>query len=69
MRALLHVYAIRVSTIQELRCTLGNNPTLEGVIGKLIAFEMSNFDNYTLATIEYSLNHNWFLARKEKENM
>lgn len=44
-RTLLHIYAIRVSTIQQLRCTLGKNLTLEGVVGRHFAFEMSSFDN------------------------
>lgn len=65
---LLHIYVIRVFAIQELRCTPSNVITLEGVIGRIITFEMSNFDNYTPNTIEsIILNYNWFLARKQKE--
>lgn len=67
LRNLLPIYVIRVSAIQELRCTPGNNLSLEGVIGRLIAFEMSNLDNYTPATIE-SASSNWFLV-KGKTNM
>ena len=43
---LLPIYAIRVSFIQELRCILGNKLSLEGIVGRLNAFELSNFDNY-----------------------
>ena len=32
LRTLLPIYAIRVLAIQELRCTTGNNLTLEGLI-------------------------------------
>ena len=38
LRTLLPIYAIRVSTIQELRCIPRNNLTLEGLEGRLIAF-------------------------------
>lgn len=69
LRTLLPIYAIRVSTIQELRCTLGNALTLEGVIGRLTTFEMSNFDNYTPTTIEYAFKSQLVLSKKEKENM
>ena len=46
LRTLLPIYAIRVSAIQELRCVPGNNLSFEGIIGRLTAFELSNFDNY-----------------------
>ena len=46
LRTLLPIYAIRVSAIQELRCVQGNTLTFEGIIGRLTAFELSNFDNY-----------------------
>lgn len=52
LTTLFPIYAIRVSTILELRFILGNNLTLEGVIGILTSSEMANFDNYTTATIE-----------------
>lgn len=49
---LLPIYEIRVSTIQELRCTLGNDLTLDSLIGRLTAFELSKFDNYTPSSVE-----------------
>ena len=52
LRTLLHIYAIRVSTIQELRCISKNNLTLEGLVGRLASFELSNFHNYKLENIE-----------------
>ena len=54
LRILLLFYAIRVSKIQELRCILGNNLTLEGLVGRLTTFELSNFDNYKPTNIESS---------------
>ena len=45
LRTLLNVYSIRFFGIQELKCTWVKNLTLEGVIGRFIAFEMSIFDN------------------------
>lgn len=38
LRTLLPIYAIRVSIIQELRCALGSNLTLEGLVGRLTIF-------------------------------
>ena len=54
LRALLHIYAIRVSVIQELRCILGNTLSLEGLVGRLTTFELSNFDNYKSESTESS---------------
>ena len=56
LRILLPIYAIRVSTIQEFRCILGNNLTLEGLVGRLTTFELSNFDNYKLESLESAFN-------------
>ena len=56
LRTLLPIYAIRVSAIQELRCILGNNLTLEGLVGRLAAFELSNFENYKLERFESAFN-------------
>ena len=52
LRILLPIYAIRVSAIQELRCIPRNNLSLEGLVSRLIAFELSNFDNYKPENIE-----------------
>ena len=52
LRTLLPIYAIRVSTIQELRCIPGNDLSLEGLVGRFTTFELSNFDNYKLENIE-----------------
>ena len=55
LRTLLPIYAIRVFAIQELRCTPGTDLTLKGMVGRLIAFELSNFDNYKPENVESTL--------------
>lgn len=52
LRTFHPIYAIRVSAIQELRCVPGNNLSLEGIIGRLTAFDLSNFDNYRPNNVE-----------------
>ena len=52
LRTLLPIYAIRVSSTYELRCILGNNLVLKGLVGRLTAFELSNFDNYKPESLE-----------------
>ena len=54
LRTFLPIYSIRVSTIQEMRCTPSSDITLEGFFGRLTAFEISNFYNFTLGSIELS---------------
>lgn len=45
LRNLLPIYAIRVFSIQELKCTPCNDLLLDILIGRLSAFQLSNFDN------------------------
>ena len=52
LRTLLPIYVIRVSTIQELRCIPGNKLIIEGLVGRLTTFELSNFDNYKPESLE-----------------
>ena len=49
-----------------MRCTPSNDLTLERVIGRLISFEMLNFDNYTPATIKSSFKSQLVLSKKGK---
>ena len=44
-RTLFPISVVRVSTIQEMRCMPGNDLTLGGLVGRLTAFELYNFDN------------------------
>ena len=69
LRTLLLIYVIRVFTIQELRCTSSNILTLESVIGRLTNFEISNFDNYTLATIESSFKSQLILRKRKDKHV
>src|SRR5271156_6944421 len=54
LRTLLPVYAIRVSAIQEMRVVAKNTVTLDSLIGRLISFEINNFDNSVLPSIEFA---------------
>ena len=42
----LPIYAIRVSTIQEMRCDPNKKLTLDALVEKLTSFELDNYDNY-----------------------
>ena len=55
-----------VSIIQELRCTPSDDLTLEVVIGRLNTFEMSNFNNFTLAYVDFSFKSQLVLSKKGK---
>ena len=46
LRTLLPIYAIRVSTIQEMRCDPNSKITLDALVGRLTSFELDNYDNY-----------------------
>ena len=46
LRTLLLVYAIGVSSIQERRCEENHKINLDVIVGRLIAFELDNYDNY-----------------------
>ncbi|MDF3681127.1 hypothetical protein P3S38_29575 [Enterobacter hormaechei] len=41
------VYAIKVSSIQEMRCDPNNKIGLDALVGRLTKFELDNYDNYT----------------------
>ena len=66
LRTLLPIYAIRVSTIQELRCIPGTKLTLEGIVGRLTAFELSNFDNYRPENLESAFKAKLLLKDTEE---
>ena len=66
LRTFLPINAIRVSTIQELRCIPGNKLNLEGIVGRLTAFELSNFDNYRHENLESTLKSMLFLKDTEQ---
>ena len=61
LRTLLPISTIRVFAIQELRCILGNNLTLEGLVGRLTTFELSNFDNYKPESLESAFKAKFLL--------
>ena len=55
LRTLLPIYAIRVSTIQELRCILGNNLILEGLVGRLATFDIEVKENSKVSYLSFIL--------------
>ena len=67
LRTLLLIYDIRVSTIQELRCSLGNDLTLDSLVGRQTTFELSDFDNFTTPAIESSFNSQLVLHEPKKK--
>ena len=54
LRTLLPKYAIRFFAIQELTCIPNNVISLEGLVGRLTAFELDNFGNVSFENIETS---------------
>ena len=52
LRTLLPIYVIIFSSIQELRCIRGTNMSIEGLVGRLTTFELSNFDNFKSENVE-----------------
>ena len=69
LRTILPIYAIRVFAIQELRCIPGNNLTLEGLVGRLTTFELSNFDNYKLESLESTFKAKFLLKDFDEKNL
>ena len=66
LRTLLLIYAIRVLAIQELRCILGIKLSLEGIVGRLTAFEFSNFDNYKPKNLESAFKAKLMIKETEE---
>ena len=56
LRTFLPIYAIRVSSFQEVRCDSSNKIGSNALVGILTAFELDNFDNYVPASknVEFS---------------
>ena len=66
LRTLLLIYAIRVSTIQEMRCDPNKKLNLDALVGRLIAFELDNYDNYVLVSKNVESAFESKLSLKEK---
>lgn len=54
LRTFLPIYSIRVFVILVLRCIPGSNLTLKVLVGRITAFELSNFDNLKYDNIEFA---------------
>ena len=70
LRTLLLIYAIRVSTIQEMRCDPNCKMTLDALVRRLTAFELDNFDNYVPASknIESTFEAKLLVKKKAKKS-
>ena len=70
LRTHLPIYAIRVSTIQEMRCASNYKMTLDALVGRLTAFELDHFDNYvpTSKNIESTFEAKISLKKKGKKS-
>ena len=67
LRILLPIYAIRVSSIQEIRCETNHKITLDTLVGRLIAFELDNFDNYVPSSKNIESKFEAKISLKEKD--
>ena len=66
LRKLHPIYAIRVSSIQKRRCETNQKITLDAFVGKLIDFELDNYDNYVPASKNIESAFEAKLSLKEK---
>lgn len=70
LRTLRLIYAIKISAIQESRCNSANVLTLESLVGNLTAFELSNYDNFTvgrIGNVESAFKSQLVLNKPKKE--
>ena len=66
LRTLLPIYIVIVSSIQEMRCDPNNKRNLDVVAGRLIAFELDNYDNYTPSSSDLESKFESKLSLKKK---
>ena len=65
---LLPIYAIKVSSIQEMICDPNKKINLDALVRRLIAFELDNYDNYTPSSsnLESTFEAKVSLKKKDK---
>ena len=66
LRTLLLIYAIRVSSIQEMICDPNKKITLDALVGRLTAFELDSYDNYTPTSSNLDSSFEAKLSLKKK---
>lgn len=66
LKTLLPVYAIRISAIHETRAT--SNLTLDTLIGKLTTFELNNFDNSVVTSVESAFMTSLKIGKSSRRN-
>ena len=67
LKNILLIYAIRVSTIQEIRCDQNNKISLDALVGRLIDFELDKFDNCAPSSKVIESTFKAKLSLKEKD--
>ena len=70
LKTILPTYAIRMSTIQEMRCDPINKITLDALLGRLTPFELDNYDNYipSYRNLESTFEAKVSFKKKAKNN-
>ena len=69
LKKILPIYAIRVSTSQEMRCDPNNKITLDALVGRLTTFKLDNYDSYVpnSKNIEFAFEAKLSLKKKSKK--
>jgi hypothetical protein len=68
LRTLLPIYVIKFFVIQEVRVMTGNDLTLDGLVGRLTTFELSNYDN-SMVTLGNYFKSSLTIGSSKKENI
>ncbi len=70
LKTLLPIYAIRVSSIQEMRCDPNHTITLDTLVGRFTTFELGNYDNYIPSSrnLEFAFDAKVSLNKKAKNS-
>ena len=70
LKILLPIYVIRVLAIQDMRSDQNNKINLDALVGRLITFELNNYDNYvpSSSNIESTFEAKLSLKKKAKKS-
>ena len=70
LKTLLPIYAIRVSSIQEMRCDSNRNITLDALVWILTTFQLDNYDKYVPSSkgIESAFEDKLSLKKRSKKS-
>ena len=70
LKTLLPIYAIRVFSIQEMRCDPNKKLNLDALVGRLTTFELDNYDNYVpiFKNIDFAFEAKLSLKKKSNKS-